>query len=98
MHSPQLINEILLLKLKLDLCETVETAEVQAQIAAKMDEVRLISKVPLDRIKALINSRYPDFVKARVQSGLLGIGGSKTVELTRLSQLEGQERYFLPSR
>jgi len=74
MHSPQLINEILDLKLKLDFCEPSETADIQREIVSKMEQIQLLSKVPWNRIKAVVNSRYPEFVKEQIESGRIRVG------------------------
>ena len=83
MHSPQLIDEILALKLKLDLCDPSETAGIQKEIVERMELIQTISKVPWARVKSLINSRYSDFIKEKIRSGELVQAGTKTVRIPK---------------
>lgn len=74
MHSPKLLEEILVLKLLLDLSPPAEAPAIQSSIAEKMTLISTISKVPVDKVKRVVNDRYPDFVKSRREAGFLKQG------------------------
>lgn len=63
MNSTQLLNEILPLKLQLDLCSAAEATGIQAAIDSKRNHIQLLSKLSMARIDAVIAHRYPEYVK-----------------------------------
>jgi hypothetical protein len=69
MHCPQLINEVLQLKLNLDLCEPSETASTQAEIDSRIDSICLIAKKSKSDTEAVIDRRYRAFIKERHAAG-----------------------------
>ena len=71
MHSPRLLDEILALKLRLDVCEPSETRDIQNAIVERMGIIQSLTKLPWQRIRSVINLRYVEFVKAEKEAGRL---------------------------
>jgi len=71
MHAPTLLLEILELRLQLTLCDPHQTAEIQGEIDSRMDTIRLMCRIPIERIKAVCDSRYPQFVAEQKDKGNL---------------------------
>jgi hypothetical protein len=69
MHCPQLINEIIQLKLELDLCEPSKTAQIQAEIDSRLDNICLIAKKSKSDTDAVIDRRYRIFIKEHHAAG-----------------------------
>ena len=71
MHSPELLREVLALKLQLTLCDPHETATLQAALDEKQFAIHTISKVPLQMVRAVTDARYPEFVAEQKRIGKL---------------------------
>jgi hypothetical protein len=71
MHSPDLLLQILALRLELTLCDPHDTAALQSAIDELQKNICLISKVPLSQVKAVCDSRFPAYVVEQQRAGLL---------------------------
>ena len=59
MNAPQILEEVFQLKLRLD-SEPLENArDIQIEIEAQLQSLQCITKEPLQRLKRVINVRYP---------------------------------------
>ena len=71
MSAAKLLEEILTLKLQLDLVSPSQISTLQSEIDRRVNEICLIAKLPESRVRAVVAVRYAAFVKSEYEAGKL---------------------------